>query len=1100
VLAIAWLGLTLSHPPCAGASTEGAYVGLDFYAPSPAAQVAARSSGFTRLFLFALHVGTNGDISFNDILVVQKGGYIGDPNWAATLAALKVQPTSIDRLEATIGGRDDPTFDNLRNLIATQGTGTNSILYQNILALKNATGVDAIQLDDERTYDVSSAVAFGRMIAGLGMKVTLRPFNARDFWVAVKSQLGTNVDAIYLECYDRGGANDPGDWNRALGGFKVFPGLWGGSPGMPTTTVTTKFRNWQAKLGITGGFIWLNGVLPEDAPKWAQALSFGLDSLPSFRIANRKSGKSLAAQERGGNNGLPNVQNSFSLAGSQQWSLAPTEDGAHYKIISWVTGKCVSIELDSMFAGARAWVWDYNNDASQQFDLVDAGNGWFKIKNVRSKLVLEVAGGSLDDDALIQQNSDDETANQQWKLYPYRDALLAYDNFGYPPGDLGGGQGGEGWEGRWKSVPRSASNASPGKIRGPLASPEATPAESHGPDSQSGRISRGLDCSINGNFNIYGCLDSAGCIGMNGKTIYVSFSLPPVECQVLNEIELERGQGRVVSIGYDAGTGKVCLSPPDGSLIPLGPPNTNTCQYVIRIDFKAGQDDIAVYRDPVVGEEPTHPTFKLPSLADLSFNRLSFALTHEEALKNDHVRVTTSWQNAVGAAPEFVVQPSINIVSDDIFRRVRIAAQVLYGHGLTYYLMDGGAGLYVLLNQPAQLEPGDIVDVMGLVQRKNQFVNLIEANARKTGHAPLPRPGVLNFQDPGHQTPWVCVEGTLVALKNEGTEQTLEMQTGLKNFLVRVSSWQPPELNVPLGSRLQLTGVYVSLSGDPMDRDNVNSFELLLNSTANVKVVARPPWWTLKRVLVVVAVLAIGLILAFLWISQLRRVVELRTLQLGQELKAREQIEQKRVIEEERARIARDLHDELGSKLTQISMLATDEPEPKVDPELFSQRMQLILAKARSLIISLDGVVWAVNPENDTLSSLVIYLAAYMEEFLASTEIACRVHTLEAYPSIMVAAEVRNHLLLSIKELINNAVRHGRPSQMSLKIAILENRLEIEVHDNGCGFELQGCSPGNGLKNLHERMRKLNGHCEVQSSPRNGTTVVLSVPLPGGQG
>jgi signal transduction histidine kinase len=321
------------------------------------------------------------------------------------------------------------------------------------------------------------------------------------------------------------------------------------------------------------------------------------------------------------------------------------------------------------------------------------------------------------------------------------------------------------------------------------------------------------------------------------------------------------------------------------------------------------------------------------------------------------------------------------------------------------------------------------------------------------------------------------------------------MQMGLKRFIARLSLSQLPPMNMPLGSRLQLTGVYVALNGSPIDQDNVNSFELLLNSPDAIKVVARPPWWTLKRVMVVVSVLAVGLVLAFLWISQLRRLVELRTLQLGRELKAREQIEQKRVVEDERSRIARDIHDELGNKLTQISMLATHGPDSKITPEQFSERMRLILDRAQSLIISLDGVVWAVNPENDTLSSLVIYLAAYTEEFLAKTNIAYRVHTQDAYPAMMVAAEVRNNLLLSVKEAINNAVRHGQPSQMTLKFSIFENWLEIQVHDNGGGFDLTRHSPGNGLKNLQERMRKSNGRCEIQSSPEKGTTVTLSVPL-----
>lgn len=257
------------------ASVRGVYVGDDFYAPVSHA-AAGKASGFNTLFLFALHLTAGGDIYYNGTLVVQNGSYVGDPAWGSELATLK---PVIHRLEMVIGGWGDASFANIKNLTATNGTGPGSILYQNFQALKNATAIDAIQYDDEQTYDTASAVTFGNLIAGLGLKVTLCPYTAQSFWANVKSQLGTNVDAIYLQCYDGGAynTNDVGAWNSAFGGFKVYPGLWGNTSDAPT--VTSFMRNWQQTLGITGGFMWLNGGLPNDALKWGQALAFGLDPL-----------------------------------------------------------------------------------------------------------------------------------------------------------------------------------------------------------------------------------------------------------------------------------------------------------------------------------------------------------------------------------------------------------------------------------------------------------------------------------------------------------------------------------------------------------------------------------------------------------------------------------------------------------------------------------------------------------------------------------------------------------------------------------------------------------------------------------------------------
>ncbi|HEY1790519.1 MAG TPA: hypothetical protein VGJ73_20395 [Verrucomicrobiae bacterium] len=265
--------ILITSAPTVRASVKAVYVGNDFYPPITNGP-ALKASGFNTLLLFAMTVNTNGDIYYNGVLVVQKGSYVGDPNWGAELGALR--PT-VNRIEFVIGGAGDPSFTYIENLIATNGTGPASILCENFQALKNATGVDAIQYDDEQTYNVSSAVAFGRMNAGLGMKTTLCPYTEQGFWTSVKSQLGTNVDAVYLQCYAGGVGNDPGQWDTAFGGFKVYPGLWVDTSDCPT--ITSSLLNWRQTLGISGGFIFMNGFLPVDGQKWGQSLAFGLDLL-----------------------------------------------------------------------------------------------------------------------------------------------------------------------------------------------------------------------------------------------------------------------------------------------------------------------------------------------------------------------------------------------------------------------------------------------------------------------------------------------------------------------------------------------------------------------------------------------------------------------------------------------------------------------------------------------------------------------------------------------------------------------------------------------------------------------------------------------------
>jgi signal transduction histidine kinase len=403
------------------------------------------------------------------------------------------------------------------------------------------------------------------------------------------------------------------------------------------------------------------------------------------------------------------------------------------------------------------------------------------------------------------------------------------------------------------------------------------------------------------------------------------------------------------------------------------------------------------------------------------------------------------------------------------------------------------------LAQPAQFhfDPGDDVEVVGLVELGGASPILRQAVARKTGHLPLPAPRQLSLDslDNNYDSTLVNVEGVLVAVQDRGTEQVLELQVGVKRFVALLDSRQSLAALWDIGSRLKLTGTFRALDGDRLTGHDVNSFELLLNSLNDVQVMARPPWWTLRRLLVVVTCLLAGLVLAFVWITLLRRQVERRTRQLEREIGERERAEKSRAIEHERSRIARDLHDDLGSTLTEISMMATTGPGQKVGSEVIASRLHEIAEKSRSMISSLDGVVWVVNSKNDTLSSLVEYLASYAEEFLAKAQVACRIELPKGYSERIIAAEIRHDVMLAVRETLNNAVRHGRPNEVLLKLVIDGDSLEILIQDDGRGFDPVQVK-GNGLGNLQQRMAKLNGSCQILGALGSGTAVVLKLPLP----
>ena len=435
-------------------------------------------------------------------------------------------------------------------------------------------------------------------------------------------------------------------------------------------------------------------------------------------------------------------------------------------------------------------------------------------------------------------------------------------------------------------------------------------------------------------------------------------------------------------------------------------------------------------------------------------------------------------------------------VRSDTLRRIKTSGQILYGSSDLYYLVDGVTGLRFRLAQPSVFAPGDEVDVAGLVELGGSSPILRQAVARKTGHSALPkaRPITLDALSTSYDSTLVTVEGTLVDIQNRGAEQILEIQVGVRSFAARLKLPRAATIPWTIGSRLKLTGVFHDLDGNQVTSRIVNSFELLLNSPADVQVMARPPWWTLGRLLMIVAVLVVGLALAFIWIELLRGQVERRTVQLRSEMIERERAEKSRAIEQERSRIARDLHDDLGSKLTEISMLATTSPGLRIGPEVAAERLAEIAATSRAMTSALEGVVWVINSKNDTLSSLIEYLASVGEEFLAKAGIACRVELPADYADKTISAEMRHDVLLSVREAVNNAVRHGRPTEVLLRIALSANSLEIQIQDNGCGFE-PVAARGHGLENMRQRMVRLKGSCEIETSRGGGTTVTLKLPL-----
>jgi signal transduction histidine kinase len=444
-------------------------------------------------------------------------------------------------------------------------------------------------------------------------------------------------------------------------------------------------------------------------------------------------------------------------------------------------------------------------------------------------------------------------------------------------------------------------------------------------------------------------------------------------------------------------------------------------------------------------------------------------------------------------------------------RRVKVFGQIVHEREGEYYAMDGTNGFRFIPKENISLKNGDLVEVVGFPSLTGPSPVLQEALARKIGVDPLPDIQHLDADSlfrAANDATRVRVEAVLLNLSAD--RRTLELQAGLRRFVARLddddrsaalqsASTEAGHLNkidLPLGSRLELTGIYAGHGGNRTAETDVANFELLLNSPADIRVLARPSFWTLQRLLILVGALVGVLGLALVWIRLLHHKVQQRTIQLQKEMYNREKAEHQRAMAQERARIARDLHDDLGSSLTEITMLATASPGLKLPADEATERMETIAGKSRTLVYALDEIVWAVDPERDTLASVARYLASYAEEYLAGLKVACRVQIPNSFPDQVISGEVRHHLFLAVKEALNNAVRHSGATEISFHIRMLEAGLGISITDNGSGFDTSGRSNGHGLSNLRNRLEHLHGHCKLESLPGAGTTVSLQLPLP----
>ncbi len=217
-----------------------------------------------------------------------------------------------------------------------------------------------------------------------------------------------------------------------------------------------------------------------------------------------------------------------------------------------------------------------------------------------------------------------------------------------------------------------------------------------------------------------------------------------------------------------------------------------------------------------------------------------------------------------------------------------------------------------------------------------------------------------------------------------------------------------------------------------------------------------------------------------------------------------ERLERGHEMERERTRIARDMHDEIGSKLARISFLSEIAKSEARYPGRPDGAVDSLARTARELLQSLDRMLWAVNPRNDSLERLLAYLNRYAAEYFQNTPIQCRLAFPENLPTIQLSAETRHNVFLAFEEALANTIKHSAATQVTAHLTCHNGTIEIAIVDNGRGFSVEsptkparGRNNGEqfGLSGMCHRLRSIGGECQILSSLGSGTTVKFVLPI-----
>jgi signal transduction histidine kinase len=419
--------------------------------------------------------------------------------------------------------------------------------------------------------------------------------------------------------------------------------------------------------------------------------------------------------------------------------------------------------------------------------------------------------------------------------------------------------------------------------------------------------------------------------------------------------------------------------------------------------------------------------------------------------------------------------------------------------GSRVWIRDPSSGLCIQTHQKDALQPGDQIDVLGFPQYGSQSLLLEDSVYRKIAPAPPPSPIVLKQPDQAfeHENDLIAIEGKLTAVEPvlEGLALSVTASNTAFKAILRSPDVQQNHPFWQAGSRVKVAGICSVLHDDPRPLTGVwrpQSFQLLLRSPADLAVLQAPPWWTARRISMLLAILAVASLLVTAGVMFLAR----RRLHDQAQRRAMAEVEFSAILSE-RNRMAREIHDTLAQGLVATSVqLRLAKANVDHDPEPLRKHLDLALQLVQENLQEARKSIWNTRSQVLETGDLVGALNGILKQLADGSQIKTDFRV--AGRPRRLAPVLENNILRVGQEAISNAVHHAQATSISVNLVFSDKQFWMAVKDNGCGFDPAKpptSDGGFGLVGMRERAGCINGQLEFHSAPNQGTEISLRLPV-----